>query len=95
VSLDRDLSQALSRMRRNPTSEADLEIPYLPAGLLVRRHVRSILAAAKVAGAEVVYEEQRGWLNSVFAIRLRGESRQLEYPVARLMDLLRSAGLDD
>jgi hypothetical protein len=93
--LEADLSMALSRLRRYPDDDTDLEIPYLRMGPLARRQLRRILADAKAAGVDVIHAEQRGWLTSVFSVRVMGEARQVEGTVLRLLWLTRSAGLDD
>jgi hypothetical protein len=54
------------------------------AGLLMRRHLKEALNAARVRGAEVEVHEARGLLESVYAVRLKGTSVQL-LPTLRYM----------
>lgn len=59
-------------------------IPHLNAGVLRRRELRAVIAACRVLGAEVESAEQRGLLDSIFAIRAVGTRDQLA-PLFRLM----------
>lgn len=61
-----------------------LTVPQLTAGVLRRRELRAVIAACRVLGAEVESAEQRGLLDSIFAIRAVGTREQLG-PLFRLM----------
>lgn len=64
-------------LRDHPAEVATLRFPRMEAGALVRRHVRAALNEARIRGAEVESREERGLLDSVFAVRMVGTPEQL------------------
>jgi hypothetical protein len=67
----------IAEFGRHPGETATVRLPGMTAGLLVRRQVRAALNDARVRGAEVEVHEEKGWLDSVFSVRMRGTDRQL------------------
>ena len=64
---------------------------HIEAGPLIRRHVRAAFNLARIRGAEVDVREERGWLDSVFAVRMRGTTEQLRPSLLALAALAEEA----
>ena len=64
---------------------------HIEAGALTRRHVRAAFNLARIRGAEVDVREERGWLDSVFAVRMRGTTEQLRPSLLALAALAEEA----
>lgn len=77
-----ELIDAYAMARKHPDDMLTFTVPYLVAGLAVRRTVRALLAAAEFAGADVAAREQKGLLSSVFTVRAEGTGRQLQRMLA-------------
>lgn len=84
-----ELIDAYAMARKHPDDMVTFTVPYLVAGFAVRRIVRALLAAAELAGADVVVREQKGLLDSVFTVRVEGTGRQLERMLAGFYELER------
>jgi hypothetical protein len=67
----------IAEFERHPGEVATVRFDQITAGLLVRRHVRAAFDQARIRGAEVEVHEQRGLLDSVFAVRMRGTAGQM------------------
>lgn len=84
---DFDPAALISAFEAHPGQTGTVTIPQLTAGALIRRYVRSALDSARVLGAYVDAHEQKGLLDSVFAIRMRGTGDQLMPALRTLRDL--------
>jgi hypothetical protein len=77
----------LAKMECDPSIFARLNLDGLTAGALLRREVRQILKAAEMSGANVIWDEKRGLIESVFLIRMAGTGKQLAGPLRRLIQM--------
>lgn len=70
-----DLPSIVRALAAEPDREATVTLPYLVVGRLLCRDVRALLNAAELAGLSVTWREERGWLESVFSVRIVGRAR--------------------
>ena len=77
----------ITELTEHPGEVATVTLSSLVAPVLVRRQVRAALDLARIRGAEVDAREQRGLLDSVFAVRMRGTDKQL-LPTLRTLNRL-------
>jgi hypothetical protein len=69
--------QMAAEFRGRPDEVGTIRCDAITAGVLLRRRVRAAFSAARIHGAEVEVHEERGLLDSVFTVRLRGTGTQL------------------
>jgi hypothetical protein len=67
----------IAEFERHLGEVATVRFSQITAGALVRRHVRSAFDQARIRGAEVEVHEQRGLVESMFSVRMRGTAGQL------------------
>ena len=84
VSRSPDTRTLIAKLLAHPGEVATVRWDRITAGLGMRRHLREALNAARIRGAEVEVHEARGFLESVYAVRLKGTSAQL-LPTLRYM----------
>jgi hypothetical protein len=82
-----DMHLVLSKLEQDPGTFARLNLDGLTAGRLLRKEVRLALKAAEANGANVVWEEERGLIESVFLIRMAGTGAQLAGPLRTLVEM--------
>lgn len=82
-----DTVSTITFLSRHPGEVATVRWDHIAAGLGMRRHLKEALNAARIRGAEVEVHEARGFLESVYAVRLKGTSAQL-LPTLRYMAAL-------
>jgi hypothetical protein len=70
-------SQMAAMFATRPDEVGTVRCDSITAGLLLRRRVRAAFSAARIHGAEVEVHEERGLLDSVFTVRMRGTGPQL------------------
>jgi hypothetical protein len=80
-------SRMIAEFEDRPGETGTVRCDALTAGMLLRRQVRAAFSAARIRGAEVEVHEERGLLDSVFTVRLRGTGTQL-LPALRLLAAL-------
>jgi hypothetical protein len=80
----RDTRATIAEMSMHPGEVVTVSWDSIRAGLLMRRHLKEALNAARIRGAEVEVHEARGLLESVYAVRLKGTDRQI-LPTLRYM----------
>ena len=88
---DFDPAAMLAVFAKHPGEMATVRFDHLEAGALIRRHVRAAFDRARIRGAEVEVREERGWLDSVFAVRMRGTTEQLRPSLLALAALAEEA----
>jgi hypothetical protein len=70
--------EALLAMRQcEPDALAMITIDRFIVGGRIRRDVRAAIRAAEVRGASVMWGEERGWIDSVFYLRMSGTVDQI------------------
>jgi hypothetical protein len=74
----------IAEFSRHPGEVATIRWDSIACGLLLRRHLKAALNAARVRGAEVEVHEARGLLDSVYAVQMKGTAAQL-LPTLRYM----------
>ena len=79
-----DIVRSLDRL---DDAKVVVTLPTLTAGRFRRRNVRTFLAAAQLGGLDVAFHEERGWLDSVFVIRIEGQGWLIRRHLRRLLAL--------
>jgi hypothetical protein len=74
---DRSCGQLAAELAARPDEVVTFRADAITAGLLLRRRVRVAFNSARMRGAQVEVAEERGLLDSVFTVRLRGTGDQL------------------
>lgn len=77
----------LRELDNAPDGHMEVTLPPVAAGALVRRDLRVLLAAAEMDGLTVDWREEKGFLDSVFLIRMSGRNRLLASHLRQLVAL--------
>lgn len=81
------IQSILRELDNRPDGQVKVTFPPVTAGALIRRDMRVLLAAAEMDGLDVVWWEEKGFLDSVFLIRMTGRGGLLAGHLRQMMTL--------
>lgn len=82
----------LAELGRHPGEQVTITLDQVTVGMGLRRQVRAALNRARIRGAQVEVMEEKGWFESVFAVRMNGAVEDLE-PTMRILNAMAEASL--